>query len=335
MSHAALEEIRVRAVQAVLDGQSPEVVIKAIGMTRGCIYKWLAAYEGGGFAALAAKKIVGRPCTLTATQLKWLFRVTKRDPRQLYFEFALWTSTMLRAALWQEFRVKVSKPTMCRVLHRLGLTPQRPLHRAIQRDKRAIEHWLAEEYPTIQNQANEVGATIYFGDEAGISSRHHSGTTWALEGRTPVVATTGQRFSLTMISAVSARGDMRFMVLDHSMKTPDFVQFLERLLVGAKKPLFLIVDNLKVHKNGTVDDFVLATGGKLRLFYLPAYAPELNPDELVWNDLKRRLGRQGCRNRRELKSAVIGHLRRLQKTPAKVRSFFRERHCQYAAMPSY
>lgn len=125
------------------------------------------------------------------------------------------------------------------------------------------------------------------------------------------------------------------MVLDHLMKTPDFVRFLGLLLVGAKKNVFLIVDNLKVHKNGTVDDFVLATGGTLRLLYLPAYAPELNPDELVWNDLKRRIGRQGCRNRRELKSAVIGHLRRMPKTPTKVHSFFRERHCQYASMSAY
>lgn len=331
ISHEALEELRIRAVKMVLDGQSPEIVIQGLGMSRGCIYKWLSAYNEGGFEALRAKKLLGRPPVLSPSQMRWLFRIVKKDPRQLLFSFALWTSKMLGIALYRKCGVRVSKATMCRVLHRMGLTPQKPLHRAFQQRPKVVEKWLKEEFPAIQAEAKRIGASIFFGDEAGVSSHHHGGTTWSPEGKTPVVSTTGAQFKVSMISAVSSRGDMRFMVVDKTIRAPEFCTFLQRLMVNAKAPIFLVLDNLKVHTSPRVKKLVESMKGLLRLFFLPPYSPHLNPDELVWNELKGKMGRSAPGNKAELKTQVHDFMREIQRDRAKVSRYFQEPSVKYAA----
>jgi transposase len=331
ISHEALEELRMRAVKMVLSGESPETVIKSLGMSRGCIYKWLAAYNESGFDALRAKKLFGRPPSLTPVQMRWLFRVVKKDPRQLFFSFALWTAKMLGEALYNRFGTRVSKATMCRVLRRMGLSPQKPLHRAIQQNPKAVEKWLTEEFPAIQAEAKQVGAAIYFGDEAGVSSSHHSGTTWGQEGKTPIVRTTGKHFRVSMVSAVSARGDMRFMIVDGTIRSAEFCTFLHRLTVKANSPIFLVLDNLGVHKTVRVKELVASTNGMLKLFFLPPYSPDLNPDELVWNELKGKMGRTGSDEKEELKGKVHGFMRDIQRDTKKVARYFQESHVKYAA----
>ena len=331
ISHEALEELRIRAVNLVLAGQSPEAVIKSLGMSRGCIYKWLAAYNEGGVEALRAKKLFGRPPLLLPHHMRWIFKTVRRDPRQLQFPFALWTAKMVGVALYQKFGLRISKPTMCRILHRLGLTPQKPLHRAIQQSPKAVEKWRKEEFPAIQEEAKKVGATIYFGDEAGVSTSHHSGTTWGIEGKTPIVRTTGARFKVSMVSVVSARGDMRFMLSDGAVNSHVFCEFLRRLMVGADRPVFLVLDNLGTHKTKLVQEFVESTEGRLRLFFLPPYSPELNPDELVWNDLKAKMGRTASTNKDELKARVRDFMREIQRDRARVARYFQEPGVKYAA----
>ena len=238
---------------------------------------------------------------------------------------------MLGEALYRKFGVRVSKATMCRVLRRMGLSPQKPLHRAIQQNPKAFEHWLSEEYPAIQETARQSGATIYFGDEAGVSSSHHSGTTWSEEGKTPIIRTTGKHFKVSMISAITARGDMRFMVVDGTIRTGEFRTFLQRLMANAKSPVFLILDNLGIHKTARVREFVETTNGKLKLFFLPPYSPDLNPDELVWNELKGKMGRTASRTKDELKAKVHDFMRVIQRKPKKVARYFHESHVKYAA----
>jgi len=333
LSHEALEAIRIRAVKAVQSGQSPEVVIAALGMSRGCIYDWLAAYRAGGFDALKAKKLNGRPKKLDGKQLAWIYKaITGGNPMQYAFEFALWTRDLVRALIWKRFKVKLSLPSISRLLHQLGLTPQKPLFKAYQQNKQRVEKWLKYEYPRIKLLAKKVGATIYFTDEAGVRSDFHAGTTWAPKGKTPVIEATWARFKVSMISAVSAQGEMRFMVVDGTVGAEVFIDFLKRFLVGQSKPAFLIVDGARTHRAKIVSEFVASTNGMLRLFFLPGYSPELNPDELVWNDLKNNIvGRQLVSTQRELKSKVVGGLRRIQKDEEKVRSFFAKESTRYAA----
>jgi len=159
-------------------------VAEALGLARGTVYMWLAKYREGGRDALKAKPVPGRPPRMSGPQLQRLYTlIVGRDPRQLEFEFALWTREMVRELIRREFKVALSVVSVGRLLRKLGLSPQRPLHRAYQQNPEAVERWKKEEYPAIRAQAEEEGATIYFADEAGIRSDYHAGTTWAPVGR--------------------------------------------------------------------------------------------------------------------------------------------------------
>jgi transposase len=276
LSHKALEEIRIRAVRAVEGGESPERVIKSLGMTRPRIYIWLAAYREGGIEALKAKRLYGRPPKLDGKVLKKLYKiVTTKNPQQLQFEFALWTREILRDLIRKEFRVKLSVVSVGRLLKKLGLSPQRPLAKAYQQNPKEVEKWLQEEYPKIRDLAKRQGATIYFGDEASVRSDYHSGTTWAPIGQTPIVKSTGARFSINLLSAISPRGALRFICSKGKLTASVFVDFVKRLIWKTDSPIFLIVDGHPVHRAVVVKKFVQETKGRLRLFYLPPYAPEL------------------------------------------------------------
>ena len=230
LDHKTLEAIRVRAVERVEAGESPEVVIKALGMSRARIYEWLAAYREGGYEALRAKALFGRPPKLTGKQLDQLYRiVTTKNPMQLKFPYALWTRSMVREVIRAKFGVRLSDVSVGRLLKKLGLSAQKPLRRAYQQDPEAVDRWVNEEYPAIRKLAKREKAQIFFADEASVRSDYHSGTTWAPRGETPVVPSTGARFSLNLVSAVSPRGEMRFMTVDGRMNADKFIEFLRWL----------------------------------------------------------------------------------------------------------
>jgi transposase len=331
LDHKTREAIRKRAVQRIKAGESPEVVIKALGYHRSAVYQWLKLFDEGGIEALTFKKIPGAKPKLTPAQKKKVFDiVTMKNPEQLKFPFALWTLGMVRQLIIDQFAVTLSEVSVGRLLKALGLTPQKPLRRAWQQNPARVDKWLSEEYPTIQKEAKKIGATIYFGDEAGIRSDYHSGTTWAVKGQTPVIRTTGSRFSLNMVSAVSAKGSMRFMTIKGRLTTDRFIEFLERLLKNQEKPVFLIVDGHPVHRSNRVQLFVAATEGKLRLFLLPPYSPELNPDEQVWSHLKHhRLGKMIIKTKEDLETKIKSALRSIQRTTSLIMSFFRHKECCY------
>jgi transposase len=333
LDHKTLEEIRRRAVERVQAGESPEVVIKALGFCRACIYNWLAMYRAGGWSALKARALSGRPRKISAAQMRWIYQtVVGKSPLQYLFEFALWTREMIQVLLKQEFHLNLSVSSVGRLLRQLGLSCQRPLFRAYEQNPLRVEQWLREEYPTIRALAKKTGAEIYFGDEAGVRSDYHSGTTWGVIGQTPVVSATGRRFSMNMISAVSAQGRLRFMVVEGKVDGPQYVAFLKRLLHHAPRPIFLILDGHPVHKARLVKQYVASTNGMLRLFCLPPYSPELNPDEQVWNHVKNHgIGRALLRSKADLRLRIQSLLRRLQKMPGTIRTFFLLPDTQYAA----
>ena len=331
LDHKTLEEIRIRAVQSVEAGESPEDVIRTLGFGRTVIYSWLAKYREGGVDALRAKAISGRPSKMTGRQLKWVYKtVTGKNPLQLRFEFALWTRSMIREVIREKFGVRLSEVSVGRMLRKLGLSPQKPLRRAYERDPELVESWRKEEFPEIRRLAKKERATVYFSDEAGVRSDFHAGTTWALKGQTPVVPATGQRFGMNLISAISPRGDFRFMTVEGRMNAEKFIEFLKRLIHNASRPVFLIVDRHPSHRAKKVLAFVRSTEGRLRLFFLPPYAPDLNPDEHVWNHLKNHgVGKQAIRSRDQFRKVVLGHMRSLQRLPDLIRSFFRDPHLRY------
>ena len=321
INRKALEELRIRAVKRVEAGESPEVVIKALGFTRARIYEWLAKYREGGIDALRRRKAPGRAPKLPGKHLGKIYSlVVGKDPRQLKFEFALWTRSMVRDLIRREFNVRLSEVSVGRLLKKLGLSPQKPVRRACQQNQALVVDWMAKDFPAIKKMAKKENAEIYFGDESSVRSDYHSGCTWAPKGQTPVVTTTGSRFKINLISAISPRGTLRFMATEERLNAQVFCEFLGRLIANAPNPIYLIIDNHPVHRSKKVREFVQSTKGMLRLFYLPPYSPELNPDELVWNHLKNhKIGRQAIKGKKDFQERVRGIMHSLQKMPAKIK----------------
>lgn len=333
LDHKTLEEIRIRAVRKVQAGESPEMVSQILGLNRTTIYDWLAKYRQGGWQALRSKPTPGRKPKLNGKQLKWIYDVlTLKNPQQMQFEFALWTREMIQKLIKDKFKVSLGLKSIGKLLAQLGFTCQRPLYKAIQKDESLVKEWLRKIFPRIKTRASREKADIYFGDAAHIRSDHHSGRTWAQKGRTPEISSSGSRFSFSLISAITSKGHMRFMVIEGGVNSEVFIEFLKRLIFGAKKKIFLIVDRGPSHTSKKTAAFVESIKNKLELFFLPPYSPELNPDELVWNHLKNHtVGRSTVTDKYDFKKKVTRSMKSLQKNKSKIQSFFGKDSLRYAA----
>ena len=315
------------AVDRVRDGEEPSTVIASYGFCRTTIYKWLRASSGRGkgLRALASRKATGRPRSLTAAQERQVFRwINGKEPRQYGFDFGLWTRQIAGELIERQFGVKLGVTAVGKLLAKLGLTAQKPLQRAYQRDPEAIARWQQETYPRLAKEAKACGGEIYFWDESGFRADAVRGKTWGVRGQTPVVAVPGQRQSTSAASAVNARGAFWFVTYHGALNAPRFIDFLKQLMKHRRRPLTLILDGLPAHKGPLVRSYVESLQGKLQLHYLPGYAPELNPDELVWNHVKRTgTAKKPLRKGDQLQERIEADLRAIQRNPKLVRSFFR------------
>ena len=331
LDHATLETIRTMAVERVREGERPSAVIASYGFHRCTIYGWLKAVRGKGLQALAARPATGRPRTLTAAQERQVFRwVNGKNPMQYGFDFGLWTRQIVRALIVQRLDVRLSLASIGALLARQGLTPQKPLQRAYQRDPDAIARWQRDTYPAIARTAKRDKAEIYFWDESGFRADAVQGTTWGAKGQTPVVSVPGQRQSLSAASAVSSKGAFWFATYPGGLKSELFVTLLCQMMRGRRRPLHVILDGLPAHKTKAVTEYVVGLNGKLTLHYLPGYAPDLNPDELVWSHAKRTgNARRPLQKGERLDERVFTQLAEIGRQPALVRSFFKHPSVAY------
>ncbi len=336
LDHATLETIRTMAVERVREGERPSKVIASYGFHRCTIYGWLKAARGrgNGLRALASRPATGRPRTVTATQERQVFRwINGKNPSQYGFDFGLWTRHIVRALLHQRFGVRLSLASIGTLLARQGLTPQKPLQRADQRDPDAIARWQRETYPAIARKARRDKGEIYFWDESGFRADAVHGKTWGAKGQTPVVAVPGQRQSISAASAVSAKGAFWFATYAGALTGPLFVDLLRRMLRGRRNPLHLILDGLPAHKALALKHYVAELDGKLTVHYLPGYAPDLNPDELVWSHAKRTgNARRPLQKGERLAERITAQLAEMARRPALVRSFFRHPSVAYISV---
>lgn len=295
------------------------------------VFTWLARYRAGGWGALKTGARSGRPKKLTGENLRFVFDlVTNKNPLQLNFPFALWTCQMVAKVILDEFGIELSRWSVSRLLRQLGLTPQRPNFRAWEQDPEKVRRWASRQFPALRAYAKRIGAKIYFADEAAIRSDYHSGTTWAERGKTPTVRSTGQRFSCNMISAVAPSGEFRFMTTELRVNSEVFCSFLNRLMHGEEEHVLLIVDGHPAHRAKRTQEHVKTFGGRLHLYQLPGYSPELNPDEHVWAWIKRhRVGKMVPRDKGELFDMVQGALHALAGSIDIIRGFFNDSHLRY------
>jgi transposase len=335
LNAATQGHLRRSVVQAVRGGMSQTEASRVFGASLRAVNKWVALDRSGGLRALKLKRRgrrrgEGRLDPVQAKRIRQL--MIDSLPDQLKLPFYLWTRAAVVSLIKREYGIGISLTSVGRYLKRWGMSPQKPVRRAYERNDEAIARWLSQEYPAIARQAKKEKAVIYWGDEMGLRSDHISGTSYALRGHTPLVRATGQRFGCNMISAITNRGHLAFMVFHGKFDGHLFVEFMQRLLRQAAGKVYLIVDGHPVHRSRIAKDFVEASTARLRLIRLPGYCPELNPDELLNQDVKNNaLGKSRPIDRTEMMTGVRSHLYRRQRQPQIIRNLFQEKHVRYAA----
>lgn len=336
VSDDALEVLRRRAVAMVEGGTSQRTAAALLGVHHNSVGRWLKAWRAAGAPALARRKRGRRPGEQMrlrpeqAAAIKKL--ITDKCPDQLKLPFALWTREAVRALIARRFGIALALTTVGSYLRRWGFTAQRPIKRAIEQSPERIRTWLAEEYPRLAARAKAERATIHWGDETGISNQASYGRSFAPKGQTPIVRRPGRRSTTSMISSITNRGRLRFMVYAGALHAHLFLAFLKRLIQGRERKIFLILDNLKVHRAKIVTAWVAAHKDRIELVFLPPYAPEHNPDELLNQAVKRAMAAGPVpTSRTALEQSLRRLLHRLQKLPAKIRSFFQAPTTAYAA----
>ena len=333
LDHKTSEHLRRLAVRRVVEGgERPSEVMRSLGLCRTTIYRWLRAYQKKGPAALAARKALGPKAKLTAKQRQQVRRwIVGKDPRQYGFEFGLWTRRIVSALIAEKFGLTLQLTAVGRLLASLEITARKPLRRAYERDPQAIEQWLARDYPRLKRRARKHGAMIFFLDEAGFSSEPGLGRTYGLKGQTPVVRTTGQRQKVNAISALNARGAFWSAVYTGNFNATRFVGFLKDFRRVRQGKVYLVVDGHPSHRAKLVSQYVQSTRGLLELHFLPPYAPDLNPDEFVWQHTKTNgVAKKPLRQGESLRERVTQDLADVKANRKLVRSFFGAASVAYA-----
>ena len=331
---AAQADLRRKAVAAVRAGESKTEVARLFGVARQTVHTWVNAYQEGGAAALKARRRGRRPGKRLSGKQSAVIRrrIRDRHPDQLKLPFYLWTREAVGELIAREFGIEVSVWTVGRYLGDWGFTPQRPARRAWEQNPKAVRRWLREEYPAIRKQARAAKAEIYWEDEMGLRSDHAAGRSYAPRGQTPAIPTSGNRFGCNLVSAITNRGRLYFSVFRGSFTTKVFLEFLRRLVKQVKRKVFLILDGHPVHRARAVTHWLARHTERIRVFRLPPYSPELNPDEYLNQDVKTNAaGRQRPRDADEMMGNIRGYLRSTQRQPALVVNYFHAGSVRYAA----
>ena len=337
LDQAAQEILRIKAVNALIAGKTQNEVVDIFGVSLRAVNSWWKVYREHGMPGLRMKsrrpKSADEGGKLKGWQCASIVRtIVKKTPDQLNFGFMLWTRDAVAELIKDRFQVRLSKWTVGRLLIQWGMSPQKPVKKAYQQQPEVVKNWLDKEYPRIARKAAREKAEILWGDEMGVRSDDQIGRTYGKIGQTPVVKVSGQRFSCQMISTVSNIGNLRFMIFEGKFNADVCITFLKRLIKDARRKVFLILDGHPVHKSKKVKSWILAHASKISLYVLPAYSPELNPDELLNQDVKTNAVRKKrAANKNELKKNLVGYLRGRQKRPDLVRRYFEAKHVRYAA----
>jgi len=336
LSDEALQVLRLRALRGIELGYSELELADLLGVCHETISRWWTAYRADGLEALPGGR-PGRPLgsgrALSDAQAQLICaRIDSYAPEQLGIPHALWTRRAVRDLIRRECGVDLAERTVGLYLRRWGYTSKRPSRHARQQDPDEVEEWLLETYPAIEAQAEREGAEILWADEVGVAADQHPGYGYARVGEPATMEVPKPHIRVNQISAISNEGTVRFMTYKGSLDAAVFLLFLARLIAGASRKVLLIVDRLQAHKTPAVDAWVAAHRDRIEVFYLPAYAPDMNPVEYLNNDMKGAVNEAGLPpDRPTLRGRLLGFMRRLLRVPEHVIGYFLHPWTQYAA----
>jgi transposase len=332
LSLETLEEKRREAHRLRKRGMTRAEIGEIVGIHADTIGDWLKLDKNElGYNKPGRKVGSGRRLTLEQeNQINAL--LIDKTPDQLKMPYALWTRKSVQELIVTRHKIALPIRTVGEYLKRWGMTPQKPQKRAYEQRAPEVKRWLEDEYPEIQAQAQHENAEIYWGDETGLRNdcQHERG--YAPKGKTPVIRLNAKRESINMISAITNQGKVRFRIFEGSMNADVLIEFMMRLLKDAKRKVYLILDNLRVHHAKPVKEWLEKHKKMIQVFYLPAYSPELNPDEYLNCDLKAGVhSGLPARSKEQLKQKTSKHMRMLQRKPHRVRKYFKHEKISYAA----
>ena len=336
LPRAAQEERRRQVIGLRQSVMGLAAIGRQVGLSRTGVFNICKRYRSFGMAGLRGKPHgppVGTTRLLTAEQEADIRSLIRRHmPDGLGLSFALWSRPAVRALIEQRHGVSLAVRTTGKYLARWGFTAQKPQRRAYEQRPSAVRHWLTKAYPAIAARARQEDGIILWGDETGLRSDDVRGRSYAPRGKTPMVRPSHKRAAIGLISAISNKGVLRWMVLQRAITAAMLVIFLSRLIRDVSQKVFLILDRLPVHRAPAVRAWLAERQDRIEVFHLPSYSPELNADEYLNAHLKQDIGaRPPPRSKEELKRNLTRHMRSLSRRPDRVRSFFHHRSARYAA----
>lgn len=337
LSLEKLELLRQQSVRLLKGGRKQVEVADILGVRAATISEWNRLFKTGGKKALTLKSPgppKGSNCFISPKQEKEIQKlIIDKVPDQLKLPFVLWDRKAVKELIYRQYGIVIAIRTIGNYLKRWNFSPQRPVKRAYEQQPKVVQRWLDEVYPAIQIKAKQENAEIHWGDETGFRNDHHYGRGYSPRGKTPEVRLSAKRVGINMISSITNQGKVRFMVYRKSMNAQILIKFLRRLVKGnSDRKIILILDNLRVHHAYKVREWLEGKEKQIEIFFLPSYSPELNPDEYLNNDLKQGVHSKTLfRNVNSLKNGVISHMRMLQRTPQRVKNFFKHPKIVYAA----
>jgi transposase len=337
-SDDVLDAFRSRAAHARELGYAVVDIAAILGVREETVSRWCSRYDRGGQEALPGDR-TGRPIgsgrLLTGEQEQSIQEaIETKSPEESGISSALWTRQAVQELIKQRVGIRLPIRTVGEYLKRWGFTPRKPVRKAYNQDPEAVAEWLEKKYREIERRASKEDGEIHRGDETGVRSTCQHSRGYARPGETPELIVPGGRFSADMIATITNRGKVRWMIYPGKMNAALFIAFLTRLIAGATKKVFLIVDHLSVHEAAAVDEWLADEADRIEVFYLPKYAPERNPDEYLNRDVKANINTDGLpKDREELAGKLRRLMQRLAKLPARVASYFEHKCIAYAAAP--
>lgn len=336
LSDEILEAFRLRALRGRELGLTEATLADLLGIARETVSRWWSAFQQGGLDALPHDR-TGRPLgsgrTLSEEQGTTIQTILNtQSPQKAGIASPLWTRRAVRDLIAQQFGIDMPVRTVGEYLKRWGYTAKKPQRHARYQDPEEVQEWLENIYPAIEEFAAKENAEILWCDESGIDSNTHIGKGYALKGQPATIEVSSSPCRMNVISAISNDGDLRFMTYAETMTGTLFVTFLAKLIAGASRKIYLIVDHLPAHESGVVDAWLDAHQSHLQLFYSPRRAPERMPVEYLNNDMKSAVNAEKLpEDKQELRSNLQRFLHRLAKLPEHVASYFYNPFVEYAS----